>query len=90
VRILVNNRELVTLELKDQQANRYIITIPGDFIRTDEIRITLDLPDAAVPAELGVGGDKRMLGVSFLTVCLFPKSMTGEILERIAGPDPGD
>jgi hypothetical protein len=90
VRIMVNDRELKILDLTDQQANRYMLTIPAEFVQTNEIRITFQVPDAAVPEDLGVGGDKRMLGISVMTVCLYPQSMTPEILDKLTGPPPGD
>ena len=90
VQILVNDREFTSLEVTEQQGRLYIFTIPEEFLQADEIQVTFVLPDAAIPEELGVGGDKRKLGISVLQICFFPKSMTKEILERVNEPRPRD
>ena len=50
----------------------------------DEVHLTFGLPDAAIPAELGVSGDRRKLGISVISVCLFPQSLAEEIIRKTA------
>ncbi|MEN8005954.1 MAG: sulfatase-like hydrolase/transferase [Candidatus Krumholzibacteriota bacterium] len=88
VGILVNDANLITLDVTEPQTKLYKLTIPGELVQTNETLITLVLPDATIPEALGVGGDKRQLGVSVLSICLFPESMTEEMLRRTAAAGP--
>ena len=88
VQILVNGADLMTLDVTEPQARLYKMTIPGEFLETSEIYLTFVLPDATIPDELGVSGDKRQLGISVISICLFPQSMTEEIARRTAASSP--
>jgi hypothetical protein len=88
VQILINDADLTTLEVTEPQARLYKETIPGELFETSEVLVTFVLPDAAIPDELGVSGDKRQLGVSVISICLFPQSMTEEIVQRTAASRP--
>jgi hypothetical protein len=88
VRILVNGADLITLDLTEPKAKLYKLTIPGQMLESNEVELTFVLPDAAIPDKLGVSGDKRKLGVSVISVCLFPQSMAEEIIRKTTASRP--
>ncbi len=88
VRILVNGSQLITLDVNEPQAKLYKLTIPGQMLETSEVDLTFVLPDAAIREELGVSGDKRKLGISVISVVLFPQSMAEEIIRKTKASRP--
>ena len=88
VTILVNEMNLATLAVTEPQPRGYVLTIPKEWVDSGKILITLELPDAAIPSELGVGEDNRMLGLSFISIWLFPESMKDEVTRRAAESKP--
>jgi hypothetical protein len=88
VRILVGGAHLTTLDVNEPQAKLYKLTIPASMLTSDEVHLTFGLPDAAIPAELGVSGDRRKLGISVISVCLFPQSLAEEIIRKTRASRP--
>jgi len=82
VGLVINGQELVTLILNDARPKLHKFVIPAAMVTGDKIEIALNLPDAAIPAELGISGDQRMLGISITAISLFPHSMTEEMANR--------
>ncbi len=83
----VNGEHLVTISLTDPATKLNKFIIPGEMVADDIVEVTFGLPDAAIPAELGVSGDQRMLGIAVISVCLFPESMTDEMARRAAADE---
>jgi hypothetical protein len=48
------------------------ILLPADFLVQPWTRITLEFPDALVPAEIGVSPDQRRLGIAVIGVEIIP------------------
>lgn len=82
VQVTVNGKELVTIALNDPRPKLHKFVIPAALVDSDEVEIAFGLPDAAIPADLGISGDQRTLGLSIVSVCLFPQSMTEEMANR--------
>jgi len=65
-----------TADLNDRKAGEWIVsgpgeynvTIPQDYLEGCELKISLELPDAASPADLGVSSDSRILGPGVRTI----------------------
>ncbi len=70
VRIQVNGTEIGTVEVSAYSVIE--CEIPrGALAGHERIEVTLDLPDAAVPAQLGVSSDDRELAVALLRAVVF-------------------
>jgi len=82
VQMEVNGDDLVTIVLNDDRPKRHKFLIPAALIDSNVVEIAFNLPDAAIPSELGISGDRRRLGLSIMSVCLFPQSMTEEMANR--------
>lgn len=62
VRLLLNDRPLKTLSLQAGGLRDLELDLPASFLATSNV-LTFQLPNAASPEALGVGGDKRQLGI---------------------------
>lgn len=84
IRILVNGQELTTITATNPNPKLYVNTIPREMIVSNEINITFQLPDATIPASITNSSEKRKLGISMASVCLFPQSLKEEIRRKKA------
>ena len=66
VSIRINNHAVTTLRLRDPAAREYEVIIPEDVFRESgsSIQMDLALPNASVPADLGVNNDARRVGIA--------------------------
>ncbi len=66
VHLRINNYPVTTLRLRDPAAREYEVIIPEDVFRESRssIQMDLSLPDAAIPADLGVNNDGRRVGIA--------------------------
>jgi len=66
VEILVNGRKALTWVGEEQSKQRLEATLPAEWVDSSQLHIRFVLPDAASPAELGTGGDQRLLGIALI------------------------
>jgi len=66
VDIMVNGRKALAWVGEQESKQRLETTIPANWVDSSEMNIRLVLPDAASPAELGTGGDQRLLGIALI------------------------
>jgi len=74
-------KQRVTIYINDRKAGEWIVsgpgeynvTIPHDYLEGCELKISLELPDAASPADLGVSSDSRILGLGVRTIKISEK-----------------
>ena len=62
--VLLNDQVIGDFVGKSLVPRQYVLTLPAGLLRRDHNVLSLDLPDATVPADLGVVNDTRRLGVS--------------------------
>jgi hypothetical protein len=83
LQVLVNSVRVAEFRI-ERRCTRACL-IPWAAIALDgepALRVTFRLPDAARPADLGLGDDARQLGLAFATLALYPA-------RHPAFPDPG-
>lgn len=73
--IRVNGREAGRWRIRETGYQTRTLLIPAEWFTGDRIVLTFEFPDAASPAELGLSGDKRILGLAFQSLRL---SLSGE------------
>lgn len=66
--IYINNKKTGTWIAGS--SGEYEITIPKDYIETSTLNITFELPDAVSPESMGIGEDKRVLGLKLSSIKL--------------------
>ena len=71
LRVLVNNVAVGEFTLGRLTIRACLIPWAAIKLNPD-VRITFQLPDAARPADLGLGDDRRLLGVAFTSILLYP------------------
>jgi hypothetical protein len=57
-----------------RKAQKRAIRIPARAVDNRELNIVFDLPDAASPRSLGLGADRKLLGIGLRSVQLSPQS----------------
>ena len=73
VNILVNNTLIGNWNLDTAGIHEESVTIPLQLLDEDgSFVLEFDIPNAAVPKDLGVNGDARMLGIAFLSMSITP------------------
>jgi hypothetical protein len=71
LRVLVNNVAVAEFTI-DRRTIRTCL-VPWAAIKLNsDVRITFQTPDAACPADLGLGDDRRQLGIAFTSILLYP------------------
>jgi hypothetical protein len=72
VGVEINGFRLATLTLRTPGENSLRVVIPRMLLRRGTLHLVFDLPDASAPADLGVGGDVRFLGLAVRALVLAP------------------
>ena len=81
VHILANGQEAGEWTITKPGFQEKDITIPKSlFTDPDRLVITFNLPDAASPAQSGVSGDNRLLGIAVSEITLHELGAEKEIL----------
>ena len=70
LRVRVNNVTVAEFTV-DRRSVRTCLVPWGAIKLNPEVRIVFDLPDAARPADFGLGDDRRHLGVAFSSILLY-------------------
>ena len=72
-RVLVRVNDEAVAEFRVDRRTIRTCLVPWPLVRRQpQLSITLGLPDAARPAELGLNNDRRRLGVSLMSLRLYP------------------
>lgn len=66
VDILVNGRKALAWVGRKHTPQHLEVTIPAEWVDSRQLSIRFLLPDAASPADLGIGGDGRLLGIALI------------------------
>ena len=72
IHVFVNGTEIDLWSAREQEMQEYRTVIPKGLIRSPEVEIRFDLPDAASPASIGSGSDERQLAVMMHSLSLHP------------------
>jgi hypothetical protein len=72
VEIFVNGRPLTSRVATEPGRTTFTMRIPRDWVSARQLEIRFGLPDAASPADLGTGGDRRELGIGLTSFRLQP------------------
>lgn len=72
IEILVNGRPLTSWVATEPGRTTLDMRIPHDWVSARQLEILFRLPDAASPADLGTGGDRRELGIGLINFRLQP------------------
>lgn len=72
VTIGVNGHPLKTLEMTEPAGKEYRVLLPSSFAKSRKIRLSFEVPYATTPASLGIGRDRRTLGIAFRRLKLLP------------------
>ena len=64
----VNDNEIPEPVLMDSTVSRFTLPVPTRYLKKGDNLITLRLPDASSPKELGISQDARMLGLGVSSV----------------------
>ncbi|MGV8108415.1 MAG: hypothetical protein AB2L10_03120 [Methanospirillum sp.] len=62
--ISINNKAISKPKMMDNTMDNLSVLIPSDYIISGENRISLNLPNATSPMELGINQDPRILGIA--------------------------
>lgn len=91
VGIVVNGRRIVDWVLESAAPRVHTAPLPKEALARRNV-LKIDLPDAASPATLGVGGDRRRLGVALhwlrledFPVCALGRRIEGAEADRYVG-----
>jgi hypothetical protein len=82
VRVIANGEPVDEWNLRIDDFQAVITTIPAKLLKQPVVRLVFETPDAVSPAELGVGVDERRLAIALATLRL---TETGQAPERSEG-----
>ncbi|MFU8831203.1 MAG: hypothetical protein ACNA7J_03510 [Wenzhouxiangella sp.] len=68
VGIFVNGHKAGEWIGTERRRERVEVEVPKSWVGDSDMSITLRLPDAASPADLGTGGDRRHLGIALINI----------------------
>jgi len=68
--VSVNGLKLTEWTVTEGQPQNFTLTIPAELTSGEHLKISFELPDAIKPYLLGLGADKRMLGVAMVSLRL--------------------
>ena len=80
IRVSVNGTQLEEWLFTARKTYRSKVRIPADLLAGDELLIVFDLPDAVIPESVGLGGDRRLLGIAMYALRI-------EMLDDAGVPD---
>ncbi|UCF35393.1 MAG: sulfatase-like hydrolase/transferase [Acidobacteriota bacterium] len=70
--VLVNGERVATWNATERKKLQSRAQVPANLTEKGHLTIEFELPDAASPSKLGLGGDLRELGIALYTISLTP------------------
>lgn len=68
--ISINNKAISNPKMMDNTMDNLSVPIPSDYLISGENHISLTLPNATSPMELGINQDPRMLGLAVMEITI--------------------
>jgi hypothetical protein len=76
VKVTLNDQPLLTLVLREWEAQVYSIDLPGHLMREKNV-LSFEIPDAQSPLKLGVGDDPLQRGINLVWIQFEPQNVDG-------------